>query len=119
MQICDVIINKFIAMSLKRTSLENYTLLLVELEKMRHTKFTPKKFLKKITPFCKTEHLKYKILHIRIRGSKLGISIHVEKECFVVRQNQSLHEFIFYCETSNSSIKTLLTKLLKHKLLIY
>ena len=114
-----VLINKFIIMSLQRTSLENYTLLLVFLEKMRNTRFTPKGFLKKIRPYCKTEHLKYKILHIRVRGSKLGISIQIENDCFVIRQNQSIHEFIFYCDTRDTSSKSLLGKLLKHKLLIY
>lgn len=100
-------------MSLKRSSLENYTLLLVELQKMRHTKFKPKTFLKQIRPFCKTEHHAFKLLYIRVRGSNLGISIDIQKDCFIVRQNQSLHEFIFYCDSS----KHLLTKLLKHNLL--
>lgn len=104
-------------MSLKRSSLENYTLLLVELQKMRHTKFKPKTFIKQIRPFCKTEHLGFKVLHVRVRGSKLGISIHIKKDCFIIQQNQSLHEFIFYCETSLSSSKNLLNKLLKHNLL--
>jgi hypothetical protein len=100
-------------MCLKRDSLENYTLLLVELQKMRHTTFKAKAFLKQIRPFCKTEQIGYKLLHIRVRGSKVGISIDIQKDCFVVRQNQQLHEFIFYCDSS----KTLLIKLLKHNLL--
>lgn len=100
-------------MALKRTSLENYTLLLVYLEKMRFTTFKVKAFIKSLRPFCKTEQLGYKILFIRIRGSNVGISINIEKDCFVVRQNQQLHEFIFYCESS----KTLLSKLIKHNLL--
>ena len=102
-------------MSIKRDSLENYTLLLVEVQKMRYTVFNSKTFLKKIKPFCKTEHIGFKVLHIRVRGSKLGISIHVKKDCFIVQQNQSLHEFIFYCD----SAKILLQKLLKHNLLNY
>lgn len=100
-------------MALKRSSLENYVLLLVHVDSMRLTKFNAKTFLKKIRPFCKTEHLAHKILHIRVRGSKVGISIHIEKDCFIIRQNQALHEFIFYCD----SCKTLLRKLLKHNLL--
>lgn len=100
-------------MALKRSSLENYVLLLVHVDLMRLTKFNAKTFLKKIRPFCKTEHLAHKILHIRVRGSKVGISIHIEKDCFIIRQNQALHEFIFYCD----SCKTLLRKLLKHNLL--
>jgi hypothetical protein len=104
-------------MALKRTSLENYTLLLVELEKMRNTPFRPKTFLKKIRPFCKTEHLKFKWLFIRIRGANIGISIQVQSDCFIIRQSKSVHEFIFYCETSKSSSKNLLNKLLKHNLL--
>lgn len=102
-------------MALKRTSLENYTLLLVELDKMRNTAFRPKTFLKKIRPFCKTSHLKYKWLFIRIRGSNVGISIQIESDCFVIRQNQSMHEFRFYC----SSQKILIAKLLKHNLLTF
>ena len=100
-------------MALKRTSLENYTLLLLELQKMRDTAFKPKTFLKKIRPFCKTSHLKYKVLFVRIRGSNIGISIHVQDDCFIIRQNQSCHEFIFY----STSQKNLITKLLKHNLL--
>ncbi|PWB22552.1 hypothetical protein DCO46_16875 [Flavobacterium sp. HTF] len=100
-------------MALKRSSLENYVLLLVHVESMRTTTFNAKTFLKKIRPFCKTEQLAHKILHIRVRGSKVGISIHIEKDCFIIRQNQALHEFIFYCD----SCKTLLKKLLKHNLL--
>jgi len=38
-------------MALKRSSLENYTLLLVELKKMRHTNFNAKTFLKKINQY--------------------------------------------------------------------
>lgn len=101
----------------KRSSLENYTLLLLEVEKMRHTTFKAKTFLKQIRPFCKTEHLGFKVLHIRVRGSKIGISIHVEKDCFIVRQNWAVHEFTFYCVTAESSSKRLLVKLLKHNLL--
>lgn len=102
-------------MSKKTTSLENYVLLLVEIEKMRYSVFNSKTFLKRIRPFCKIEHIGYKILHIRIRGSKLGITIHIKNDCFIVQQNQSLHEFIFYC----SSAKILLQKLIKHNLLTY
>ncbi|RUT68761.1 hypothetical protein D0817_19285 [Flavobacterium cupreum] len=101
-------------MALKRSSLENYVLLMLYVDSMSFTKFKPKTFLKKIRPFCKTEHLGFKILHIRIRGSNLGISIDIQKDCFVVRQNHALHEFIFYCD----SCKVLLKKLLKHNLLI-
>lgn len=104
-------------MALNRSSYENYTLLLLAFDKMRFTKFTTKSFLKWIRPFCKTEHIGYKILHIRVRGSKLGISIHIKKDCFIVQQNHQLHEFIFYCETAESSGKYLLQKLLKHNLL--
>ena len=100
-------------MALKRTSLENYTLLLLELEKMRNTMFRPRTFLKRISPFCKTSHLKHKVLFIRIRGANLGITIQIKSDCFVITQNQSLHEFTFYC----SSQKNLLSKLLKHNLL--
>lgn len=100
-------------MALKRSSLENYVHLLVFVDSMRQTKFNAKTFIKKIRPFCKTEQLGMKILRIRIRGSKSGITIHVEKDCFVVTQNHCLHEFIFYCD----SCKTLLKKLLKHNLL--
>lgn len=102
-------------MSLKRTSLENYTLLLCDLEKMRHTVFHPKTFLKKIRPFCQTSHLKYKWLFIRIRGANIGISIQVFSDCFIIRQNGCLHEFTFYC----TSQKMLISKLLKHNLLTY
>lgn len=102
-------------MAHKRTSLENYTLLLIELETMRNTKFHPKTFLKKVRPFCKTSHLSFKWLFIRIRGSNIGISIHIQADCFIVRQNQSLHEFTFYC----TSQKSLISKLLKHNLLTY
>ncbi len=102
-------------MALKRSSLENYTLLLVELEKMRNTAFHPKTFLKKIRPFCKTSHLKYKWLFIRIRGSNVGISIQIQSDSFVIRQNQSIHEFTFYC----TSQKMLIGKLLKHNLLTF
>ena len=102
-------------MALKRSSLENYTLLLVEIEKMRNTAFKPKTFLKKIRPFCSTSHLKYKWLFIRIRGANLGISIQIQSDCFIVRQNQSVHEFTFYC----TSHKMLIAKLLKHNLLTY
>ncbi|MEP7095260.1 MAG: hypothetical protein ABI793_14455, partial [Flavobacterium sp.] len=84
-------------MALKRSSLENYVLLLLYVDSMNFTKFKPETFLKKIRPFCKTEQLAHKILHVRVRGSKVGISIHIEKDCFVIRQNQALHEFIFYC----------------------
>lgn len=100
-------------MSSKRTSQENYTLLLVELLTMRNTRFFPKTFLKKISPFCQTSHFKHRLLFIRIRGSNVGISIEVQSDCFVIRQNQSLHEFTFYC----TSQKNLITKLLKHNLL--
>jgi len=100
-------------MALKRSSLENYTLLLVELTKMRHTDFQAKTFLKKMRPFCKTSHLKHKILFIRIRGSNIGITIKVCTDCFIVTQSFCVHEFIFYC----NSHKTLLSKLLKHNLL--
>lgn len=100
-------------MALKRTSLENYVLLLKHIEQMRFTKFKPKTFLKKIRPFCKTEHLALKRLCIRIRGSNIGIIIQVQKDCFVVTQNGCVHEFTFYCESD----KTLLQKLLKHNLL--
>ncbi|MDD5151435.1 MAG: hypothetical protein PHC28_13335 [Flavobacterium sp.] len=100
-------------MSSKRDSLENYTLLLLEVQKMRHTTFKAETFLKQIRPFCKTEQLGFKVLHIRVRGSKLGITIHIKKDFFVVQQNQALHEFIFYCD----SAKSLLGKLLKHNLL--
>ena len=100
-------------MALKRSSLENYTLLLVELEKMRNTAFHPKTFLKKIRPFCKTSHLKYKRLFISIRGSNIGISIQIQSDCFIIRQTQSVHEFIFY----STSQKILISKLLKHNLL--
>lgn len=100
-------------MALKRTSLENYTLLLVELTKMRHTDFQAKTFLKKMRPFCKTSHLKHKTLFVRVRGSNIGICIQVQDECFVVTQSYSVHEFVFYCK----SHKTLLSKLLKHNLL--
>jgi len=100
-------------MSLKRSSLENYVLLLLYIDKMNYTKFKVSTFLKNIRPFCKTEHLAFKRLHVRIRGSKVGICIQVHKECFVVTQNGSVHEFTFYCETQ----KTLLKKLLKHNLL--
>lgn len=100
-------------MALKRTSLENYTLLLVELTKMRHTEFQAKTFLKKIRPFCKTSHLKYKLLFVRIRGSNIGITIKVSEDSFTVTQSFSVHEFTFYCD----SMKTLLSKLLKHNLL--
>lgn len=106
-------------MSLNRTSLENYTLLLVELEKMRYTKFNAKSFLKQIRPFCKTEHLNFKRLSISVRGSETGVSIIVENDCFIVTPNQAIHEFIFYCDTVNTSAKYLLNKLLKHKLLTY
>ena len=100
-------------MALKRSSLENYTLLLVELNKMRHTNFNAKTFLKKMRPFCKTSHLKFKTLFLRIRGSNIGITIRVCTDCFVVTQSFCVHEFIFYC----NSQKTLITKLLKHNLL--
>jgi len=106
-------------MTLDRSSLENYTLLLVELEKMRYTKFNAKTFLKQIRPFCKTEHLSFKRLNISIRGSNKGLTIHVKKDAFIVIQNHAIHEFIFYCDTQNTSSKYLLNKLLKHKLLIY
>lgn len=101
-------------MALKRSSLENYTLLLVELNKMRHTDFSAKTFLKKMRPFCQTSHLKHKMLFIRIRGSKIGICIKVCTDCFIVTQSYCVHEFIFYC----NSQKTLISKLLKHNLLI-
>lgn len=100
-------------MCIKRDSLENYVLLMDYVLKMRSTSFNSKTFLKQIRPFCKTEQLGFKILFIRVRGSKLGITIYIKKDCFVVQQNQALHEFIFYCGTS----KYLLTKLLKHNLL--
>ena len=100
-------------MALKRSSLENYVLLLLHVDSMRLTNFKPETFLKTIRPFCKTEHLGFRILHIRVRGSKVGISIRIKKDCFVVTQNHALHEFIFYCDAG----KTLLQKLLKHNLL--
>ncbi len=100
-------------MASKRDSLENYTLLLLEYEKMRFTSFSAKAFIKRLRPFCKTEHLNFKVLFLRVRGSKLGITIHIKKDSFIVQQNQALHEFIFYCD----SAKTLLGKLLKHNLL--
>jgi hypothetical protein len=104
-------------MALKRSSLENYVLLLQHVESMRLTTFNAKTFLKTIRPFCKTEHLKFKLLHIRVRGSNIGICINVKKDCFVVTQNGLLHEFIFYCDTSLISSKYLLLKLFKHNLL--
>lgn len=100
-------------MASKRDSLENYTLLLQEYEKMRFTPFNAKAFIKRMRPFCKTEQINYKVLFLRVRGSNLGITIQVCKDSFVVQQNQKLHEFIFYCD----SAKTLLGKLLKHNLL--
>lgn len=102
-------------MSKVRTSLENYTLLLVELQKMRSTIFKPRAFLKKIRPFCRTSHIGFSVLFVRIRGANVGITIHVKSDCFIVQQNGSLHEFIFYC----TSQKQLITKLLKHNLLTY
>jgi hypothetical protein len=104
-------------MALKRSSLENYVLLLKYVELMRHTTFKPKTFLKKIRPFCKTEHSAFKILHIRVRGSNIGITIHIEKDCFIIQLQHRLHEFIFYCNTNEISSKYLLGKLLKHNLL--
>lgn len=104
-------------MALKRSSLENYVLLLKYVEQMRITKFKPETFLKKIRPFCKTEQMALKTLHIRIRGSNVGISINIEKDCFVIQLQHRLHEFIFYCDTAEISSKFLLNKLLKHNLL--
>lgn len=104
-------------MSKKRDSLENYTLLLLEFAKMRHTTFKAKAFLKQIRPFCKTENIKDKTLYVRVRGSNIGVCITVSKDSFVVTQTYNIHEFIFYCNTLESSSKYLLSKLLKHNLL--
>jgi hypothetical protein len=106
-------------MSKKRDSLENYVLLLSAYEKMRFTKFKAKAFIKFIRPYCKTENVKDKHLFIRIRNSNTGIHIQVKKDCFIVQKSYQLHEFIFYCDTANSSAKTLLNKLFKHNLLTY
>lgn len=104
-------------MALKRSSLENYVLLLQHVELMRLNTFNAKTFLKSIRPFCKTEHLNFKRLFIRVRGSNIGICINVKKDCFVITQQGLLHEFIFYCDTAVVSSKYLLVKLLKHNLL--
>ncbi len=104
-------------MSIKREPLENYVLLLDLVLKMRVTPFKPKTFLKQIRPFCKTEHSNFRMLHIRIRGAKLGVTIEIKKDCFIVCQNRLIHEFIFYGNPFESSSKLLLTKLLKHNLL--
>lgn len=104
-------------MSIKREPLENYVLLLDLVLKMRDTPFKPKTFLKTIRPFCKTEHSNFRMLHIRVRGAKLGVTIEIKKDCFIVCQNRLIHEFIFYCNPLESSSKLLLTKLLKHNLL--
>ena len=101
-------------MSKKRTSLENYTLLLFSLQKLKPTKFTVKSFIRKIRPFCKTNNLGNKLLFIRIRGSEKGISIEIRDDCFIVCENRLIHEYIFYTECS----KHLLIKLLEHNLLI-
>jgi hypothetical protein len=104
-------------MSFKRDSLENYVLLLSAVEKMCVTSFKPKAFIKHIRPFCKTKNIKDKVLYIRVRGSNIGVCITISKDAFVVTQSYNVHEFIFYCNTSESSSKYLLSKLLKHNLL--
>lgn len=104
-------------MSLKKSSHENYVLFLNMFSKMRLTPFTAKSFLKKVRPYCKTNHLNYKILFIRIRGSNSGITIEIKNDCFVIRQNSSLHEFIFYSDPKQYTSKQLIFKILKHNLL--
>ncbi len=104
-------------MSIQRTPLENYVLLLHLVENLKHSSFKPKKFLKLIRPFCKTEHTNFKILHIKVLGSKLGVTIEIKKDFFLVTQNRLIHEYIFYCNPLETSCKSLLLKLLKHNLL--
>lgn len=101
-------------MAKKRTVLENYVHFLLDVEQMDYSPFKVRAFLMRIGVYCKTSQLQNKILFIRIRGSKNGITIEVGNNYFVVRQNNDLHEFHLYCESS----KTLLEKLIKHKLLI-
>lgn len=104
-------------MSIQRLPFENYVLLLNLVHNLKHTPFKPKSFLKLIRPFCKTEQTNFHYLHIRVRGSKLGVTIQIKKDCFIVYQDRLIHEYIFYCNPFETSSKSLLEKLLKHNLL--
>lgn len=105
---------KTIKKSKKRTSFENYTMLLIKLETMRNTPFKYSAFIKAIQPFCETHSVKSKtIMSISIRGAKYGIWIRILDNYFVVQPAGSVHEFHFYL----SSGKSLLTKLINHNIL--
>lgn len=98
----------------KRTSHENYVLLQIYAKQMKSTEFTPNKLIRKLRPFCKTYKVSDNLFYLRLRNSKLGLSIHVCDLYAVV--TSSTNEFVSY-HFHLSTCKSFLKKLLKHNLL--
>ena len=105
-------------MSKKRTSYENFALLIQSYEQMSKTKpFEIKSFIRQIQPFCKTSRIKGKFLFFRVRGANVGLMIEIKKDCFIVTKSYEFFEFTFYCDTAKFPAKQLLYKMFRHNLI--
>lgn len=105
-------------MSKNRSSLENFALLVQSYEQMSNTKpFNIDNFIRQVQPFCKTSKIKHKFLFLRVRGSNVGLTIQIKKDCFIVTKSFQFFEFVFYCDTTKYPAKFLLQKLFRHNLI--
>ncbi len=104
-------------MSKNRSPFENYTLLVQSYEQTNPIRlFSLDSFIRQIQPFCKTSRIKNS-LSFSVRGSNINLLLEVKEDCFVITRSYEFFEFIFYCDTSKITVKSLLRKLFHHNLI--